>query len=670
MLSGRLLRLAFAAVLLISVLPGGVEAAADWSIPGGRFFTQTGGANGERGYAVTDADGVRFWEAFQTLGGAQSVGYPVSGRFSYDGFVTQVMQKAVFQWRPDTGSVSFVNVFDDLARADKNDWLLAARSTPRPLPPDFDAGRDWPTVVQTRTALLDARPAIKRRYLAVADPITRYGLPTSRVEDMGTHYAVRLQRAVIQEWKVDVAWAKAGEITVANGGDIMKEAGLVPPQAAQPDVAPSSSGVVARLVADSDVVRLSPDGAQVAGIFRNATVELTGQATDGWVGVRLWNALTGWLPRASVTTDPFPAQDTAPGTGYRRTIPARPAASVPVPLDVAASTRRAENLRSEPQGESLGAVAAGQRVRLDGYRRDAAGATWFHVWLDSQPGWLPAGAVDVAARDPLAPLLDGSAPSAVVAGKGMWATYDVLDRVSAAGLVETMRANGVTHLYLQVGRSNLGFYGASGLDQLLPVAHANGIKVVGWVYPFLKDTVADVKLTADVARYTTPDGQRIDALAADVEENTAVDEVHAYGHLVRALVGDDFALVVATYPPQMERGRTYPFAVVAQTWNVIAPMDYYRSPSRASWSAADAARYITTSIQTIRDKAGRPVVVQPIGQSYGMGWPNEVGPTNPSAEETRAMLRAAKDGGAVGISFFEWAHTTAAQWREIGAFAW
>ena len=59
-----------------------------------------------------------------------------------------------------------------------------------------------------------------------ADPMTFYGLPTSAVVDNGNHYAIRLQRAVIQQWKVDVPWAKAGEVTVANGGDVAKEAGM------------------------------------------------------------------------------------------------------------------------------------------------------------------------------------------------------------------------------------------------------------------------------------------------------------------------------------------------------------------------------------------------------------------------------------------------------------
>ena len=61
-----------------------------------------------------------------------------------------------------------------------------------------------------------------------------YGLPTSRVVDNGNHNVIRLQRAVIQQWKVDVPWARAGPVTVANGGDVGKEAGLFPAGAITP----------------------------------------------------------------------------------------------------------------------------------------------------------------------------------------------------------------------------------------------------------------------------------------------------------------------------------------------------------------------------------------------------------------------------------------------------
>ncbi len=220
--------------VLLALLPlafsltGAGAAVPEFDLPKGRFFTQTGSADGNLGFGVVDDGEARFWSEFQRLGGVQGVGYPLSHRFQWDGFLVQVMQKGVLQWRPEVGRAYFVNVFDQLASAGKDDWLLSFRSTPRPLPADFDAGKNWSQVVAARLALLDANPAIKAKYNAVPDPMNLYGLPTSRVVDNGDHYVIRLQRAVIQQWKVAVPWAGAGQVTVANGGEVGMEAGLFP----------------------------------------------------------------------------------------------------------------------------------------------------------------------------------------------------------------------------------------------------------------------------------------------------------------------------------------------------------------------------------------------------------------------------------------------------------
>ena len=66
----------------------------------------------------------------------------------------------------------------------------------------------------------------------------RRELPTSRVEDFGNVLVIRTQRAVFQQWKEDVPWANAGEVTIANGGDITKELGLFPSEALIPQSPP------------------------------------------------------------------------------------------------------------------------------------------------------------------------------------------------------------------------------------------------------------------------------------------------------------------------------------------------------------------------------------------------------------------------------------------------
>jgi hypothetical protein len=232
---GAAARVALAFAVLLTLGPTTALAQApDWDVPGGHFFSQTGGAPG-CGYFVRDQGGVRFWSEFRRLGGVAAVGYPASQPFEWDGFTVQVFQRVIFQWRPDADQAYFVNVFDRLHDLGKDDWLLRVRQTPPPRPFP-DAGESWPEVATAHLAVLDQNPAIKRAYGAVVgDPVQANGLPVSDVTDMGNHYALRAQRVVFQQWKEDVPWARKGEVTVALGGDIAEELGVLPnPEALKP----------------------------------------------------------------------------------------------------------------------------------------------------------------------------------------------------------------------------------------------------------------------------------------------------------------------------------------------------------------------------------------------------------------------------------------------------
>jgi len=210
------------------------NSGEDWPIPGGWFFTQARGDAPEgQGFAVTNEGGVPFWSYFQRAGGVSAIGYPISQRFVWDGFVTQAFQKVVFQWNPASQQVQYVNVFDQLSAAGKDDWLLVVRSVPRSLDWVADQGQSWDQVVSNHLALLDQNQTIRRQYLSGADPVLLNGLPMS-LQDFGTVIVLRAQRQVLQQWKVDVPWARAGQVVVANGGDVAKEAGLLPPTATVP----------------------------------------------------------------------------------------------------------------------------------------------------------------------------------------------------------------------------------------------------------------------------------------------------------------------------------------------------------------------------------------------------------------------------------------------------
>lgn len=196
------------------------------------FFSET--VEGDGGFSVCDDDNANFLAAFQNWG-LQKIGYPISKRYVRDGFVTQAYQKAIMQWRPEGNFVVLVNIFDDLHNDGFDDQLLATRQTPKQFPPGWDGDITFTQVVEKRQTLLSERPALHTAYFSSSDPLTFYGLPTSEVINMGNHFAIRTQRAVLQEWTEDVPWAAKGQVTIANGGDIAKELDALPSEALVPE---------------------------------------------------------------------------------------------------------------------------------------------------------------------------------------------------------------------------------------------------------------------------------------------------------------------------------------------------------------------------------------------------------------------------------------------------
>jgi hypothetical protein len=149
---------------------------------------------------------------------------------------------------------------------------------------------------------------------------------------------------------------------------------------------------------------------------------------------------------------------------------------------------------------------------------------------------------------------------------------------------------------------------------------------------------------------------------ADVEQNMQEPYVRAYGEVLRATLGAKVLMGITTYPPQGYWGERYPFRTVARSWDVIVPQDYWRI-SRRPYTAADAYRYVQDSLAGIRAASGRPhVPIEVLGQTFDI-FGNGV--DSPTAPEILAAARAARDGHAIGISFFEWNHATPEEWDAI-----
>jgi len=226
----------------------------------------------------------------------------------------------------------------------------------------------------------------------------------------------------------------------------------------------------------------------------------------------------------------------------------------------------------------------------------------------------------------------------------------------AAKVVTKAKAAGLTHLYLRLGSSKGGFYDQAELDQLLPAAHAAGLKVVGWDFVYLDDPPADAARAKSEIDYVTPTGDRIDAFSADIETasegvNLTAEGAAAYGVKLRALAGPHYPLIATV--PRPSAKRPFPFAAATASFDAIAPMVH--------WQNRDPVTDVAGAIATL-GPLGKPIL--PVGQAYNGG--GEGGPDrDPPKEQITAFMDTAMAKGAVGVSFWVWNHATPDQWSAI-----
>jgi len=210
--------------IVIGSAPVGTKAAQgeDFAVDNGWFFTQTHGKQAEgSGFAVLDTDNVPFWTQFQQAGGVDTLGFPVSSRFVWDGSVTQAFQRGVLQFRADSG-VQVAGTYDSLSKAGLDDWLMSTYAIPR-----ADDGK------AANPALLSENASIAKAYNAVPNAAAVLGVPVA-LEDFGPVVTLRTDKAALSQWKVETNFAPIGGVTIPNAGDVLMAAGVVPQDAAKP----------------------------------------------------------------------------------------------------------------------------------------------------------------------------------------------------------------------------------------------------------------------------------------------------------------------------------------------------------------------------------------------------------------------------------------------------
>lgn len=288
---------------------------------------------------------------------------------------------------------------------------------------------------------------------------------------------------------------------------------------------------------------------------------------------------------------------------------------------------------------------------------------------------LPRLALLLVAAAALAVLTAGSLPQAAVAGPslnayrglGIWVDlYDAAAWNDPAGAAQDMASHHVRTLYIETANYHwpTAINKPAAMNAIIQQCHARGIKVVAWYLPGFKDLSRDFKRSMAAIDYRTPDGQRFDSFALDVEASiikpvsTRNARLTTLSARIRRAVGSGYTLGgIIPSPAGMRDNATYwpgfPYKTVAKYFNVIVPMGYYTYHGDGY---ANAYRDTRDNVRIVRAQTGRPTI--PIHVIAGLA-------SASSGSETLAFVRALREHGVLGGSMYDWPTTNDADWEVL-----
>jgi hypothetical protein len=252
-------------------------------------------------------------------------------------------------------------------------------------------------------------------------------------------------------------------------------------------------------------------------------------------------------------------------------------------------------------------------------------------------------------------------------GLGMWVdVYDASAWADPAAAVAAMEARGVRTLFLQTSNFSRpsAFVFPGGVARFVDAAHRAGISVVAWYLPGFAHPSRDLHRVLAAIRFRTPEGNRFDSLALDIESSRVKDvsvrtrRLLALSERLRAAAGSAYPLgAIIPSPLGMRANPAYwpgfPYAELASLYDVILPMTYFTW--RASGPAA-VQTYTSGCVEAIRAAVEDPSLpIHVIGGIAG----------DATAAETRAFVRAVDADHVLGASFYTFPLVTRGEWTAL-----
>ncbi|MFB3738759.1 MAG: hypothetical protein ACE14W_07315 [Candidatus Velamenicoccus archaeovorus] len=254
----------------------------------------------------------------------------------------------------------------------------------------------------------------------------------------------------------------------------------------------------------------------------------------------------------------------------------------------------------------------------------------------------------------------------VYRGLGTWIdVYDVAWRHPGIA-VRRMRRRGVETLYLQTSNHSRTrpFVFKEGVERFVDAAHRNGISVVAWYLPGLRDLRTDFRRSMAAIRFRTARGNRFDSFAMDIEDDgvrrpgVRTERLLRLSRWIRRAGGPSYPLGAIIPSPLRLRTDTrywphFPYRRLARLYDVFLPMTYftYRVHGRSG-----ARWYTGGNIRLIRQQTGdREVPIHVIGGIGGAA----------GSSETAGFVHAVRGHHVIGASYYTFPFVSEQEWREL-----
>lgn len=180
-----------------------------------------------------------------------------------------------------------------------------------------------------------------------------------------------------------------------------------------------------------------------------------------------------------------------------------------------------------------------------------------------------------------------------------------------------LHASGIRNIFVQTSRSNTEAICHPGdLSNLLETAHRFKMRVIAWSFAELREPNRDAEKLIDAAQFRSPKGERLDAIASNLEKDLSYPKVEAYSLKLRQSLGNSYPIIAVVYSPlnHAPQVANIPWKLLDKYYNVIAPMNYWNS----KYEHIEPFDYTLKTIKTIRALVGRPdVEVHVIGDGMG-----------------------------------------------------